>query len=180
MRQAASATELEEVRELFREYASSLEISLCFQNFEEELATLPGKYAAPRGRLILALEQDSEPGAAQRGSSSGQAAGCVGLRPLEPGVCEMKRLFVRPTWRGMGLGRLLAEKIISAAAEIGYRRVRLDTLDSLKPAIELYRSLGFRRIAPYYENPNDRVVFMELLLGGHGGGDRETRSNLAA
>src|SRR5581483_2890889 len=149
--QATSAADLEQIRGLFLEYASALEISLCFHNFEAELATLPGKYAPSRGRLLLAQE-NAEP------------VGCVALRPLEEGICEMKRLYVRPNWRRKGLGRVLAERIIAAAREIGYGRIRLDTLDSLTPAIALYRSLGFEPIPPYYANPSERVVFMELAL----------------
>ena len=149
--QVASSRELQAIRALFLEYASSLEISLCFQNFEEELATLPGKYAPPQGRLLLAVDDQ-------------QQAGCVALRPLEPGVCEMKRLYVRPAWRGHGLGRLLTKRIVAAGHDIGYKRMRLDTLNSMQAAIGLYRSLGFREIKPYYDNPSERAVFLELDL----------------
>jgi ribosomal protein S18 acetylase RimI-like enzyme len=146
-----SAEAISVVRELFLEYAGSLEISLCFQNFEEELAMLPGKYAPPTGRLFLA--EDGQ-----------QPAGCIALRPLDKGACEMKRLFIRPKWRGMGLGRRMAKRLIDEAIGIGYRSMLLDTLDSMKPAIALYQSLGFRQIAPYYSNPSERAVFMELLM----------------
>ena len=139
------------VRQLFLEYAASLEISLCFQNFEQELATMPGKYAPPRGRLLLACEAD-------------QPAGCIALRPLETDVCEMKRLFVRPAWRCQGLGRRLTIAIIAAADEMGYRQIKLDTLSSMTAAISLYHSLGFRRIPAYYVNPSENAVFMELQL----------------
>jgi ribosomal protein S18 acetylase RimI-like enzyme len=149
--QASTASQLADIRALFLEYAASLEISLCFQNFEQELATLPGSYAPPSGRLLLAQETN-------------QAAGCVGVRALGDGVCEMKRLYVRPAWRGKGLGRILAKAIIASASEIGYTSMRLDTLASMQPAISLYHSLGFRQIAPYYANPSEKAVFMELTL----------------
>ena len=148
---AHSAGFLPAVRELFTEYANSIEIDLCFQSFDRELAELPGKYAPPGGRLFLAMENES-------------AAGCVALRKIEDGVCELKRLYVRPAFRGSGLGRKLSETVISAAREIGYRRMRLDTLSSMTPAIALYASLGFQRIAPYYDNPSGCAVFMELKL----------------
>lgn len=150
--QANSTVELATVRALFLEYAASLEISLCFQNFEQELASLPGHYAPPAGRLLLAWRGD-------------QAAGCVALRPLADGFCEMKRLYVRPAWRHKGVGRVLAAAIISAAAELGYQAMRLDTLASMKAAISLYRSLGFQPIPSYYANPSEQAVFMELALG---------------
>jgi ribosomal protein S18 acetylase RimI-like enzyme len=139
------------VRELFLEYASSLEISLCFQNFEEELAGLPGKYAPPGGRLLLA--QNAE-----------QVVGCVALRSLSATDCEMKRLYVRPVARGQHLGHTLATSVIEAARSIGYRCMRLDTLASMKPAISLYRSVGFREIPAYYPNTSENAVFMELSL----------------
>ena len=151
LRLATSAADLKDIRALFIEYASSLEISLCFQNFEEELAGLPGKYAPPAGRLLLARD-------------GAEAAGCVALRPLDDGISEMKRLFVRPRWRRAGLGRMLAEAIIKSAREIGYETMRLDTLASLQPAISLYRSLGFIQIPAYYDNPSEHAVFMELGL----------------
>jgi len=149
--QATSSVQLATVRALFLEYAASLEISLCFQNFEEELASLPGSYAAPSGRLLLALRD-------------AQAVGCVALRPILDGVCEMKRLYVRPAWRHKGVGRTLASAILAAAVELGYKAMRLDTLASMKAAISLYRSLGFQTIPPYYDNPSDQAVFMEVAL----------------
>lgn len=164
--QASSPAEIASIRELFLEYAASLEISLCFQHFEEELASLPGKYAPPLGVLLLARDGT-------------ESVACGALRPLEQGVCEMKRLFIRPTWRRKGLGRLLGEKIIQAAAEIGYQRMRLDTLDSMKPAIALYESLGFRRIPPYYSNPSERAVFMELELKGALSGEHKQTGSVA-
>ena len=141
-----------EARRLFEEYAAELNIDLCFQNFEEELATLPGKYAPPKGRLLLARQED-------------ELTGCVGLRPLDEGISEMKRLYVRPAFRGSGIGKLLATEIITQARKIGYRSMRLDTLASMKPAIALYESLGFRQIPAYRYNPESCAVFMELELG---------------
>ena len=139
------------VRELFQQYARGLKVDLCFQGFEQELAELPGRYAPPSGRLFLA-------------SQNGQTAGCVAVRLLADNVCEMKRLYVRPAFRRVGLGRLLAQAAITAAREIGYDRMRLDTLGSMKEAIGLYDSLGFVRIEPYYNNPSACAVFMELAL----------------
>ena len=138
-------------RELFIEYAQAIAVDLCFQDFERELTELPGRYAPPAGSLLLALDGTN-------------AAGCVALRKIGDGICEMKRLYVRPAFRGQGLGRALARDIIAAARQIGYERMRLDTLSSMKEAIALYQSLGFRRIAPYYDNPNRCTVFMELDL----------------
>jgi putative acetyltransferase len=149
--EAHSTEHLAVVRELFTEYADSLETDLCFQNFDEELASLPGKYAPPEGRLLLATE-------------NGVAIGCVALRKLEDGACEMKRLFVRPAFRGKGLGRSLACAVIAAARDCGYIRMRLDTLSSMHEAAGLYESLGFQRIKPYCHNPTTCAVFMELQL----------------
>jgi putative acetyltransferase len=139
------------VRELFVEYANALGVDLCFQGFERELAELPGRYAPPSGRLLLALE-------------GAEAAGCVALREIGDGLCEMKRLYVRPVFRRNKLGRTLAAEIIAAARAVGYERMRLDTLSSMKVALQLYESLGFRRIAPYYHNPAGDAVFLELVL----------------
>jgi len=150
--QAKSKKDVQEARTLFEEYAAWLEISLCFQNFDEELAGLPGEYAPPAGRLLLAFEDD-------------QLAGCVALRELRASTCEMKRLFLRPEFRGRGLGRALVEKIIEEARGIGYTQMCLDTLPgSMDQAIALYSSIGFKEIEPYYNNPVAGAKFMELRL----------------
>lgn len=140
-----------EARRLFREYAAEIAVDLCFQNFAEELAALPGKYAPPDGRLLLA-------------ESEAAFCGCVAVRKLEDGICEMKRLYVHPRYRKGGTGKLLAARAISEARRIGYRVMRLDTLASMKAAIALYERLGFRRIKPYCYNPEREAVFMELTL----------------
>jgi ribosomal protein S18 acetylase RimI-like enzyme len=149
--EAHAPEDLDRIRELFREYSKGLGIDLCFQNFEEELSTLPGKYTPPHGRLFLALDGND-------------AIGCVALRPLEGNVCEMKRLYVRPSARRGGLGRLLANKAILTAREIGYEQMRLDTLASMNEAIGLYRSLGFVDTGPYSHNPSPCAIFMQLHL----------------
>ncbi len=147
----ATTEDLDEVRELFREYAAGLGFELEFQAFEQELAALPGRYAPPRGRLLLAV-------------SAGQAIGCVALRQFELDVCEMKRLYLRPAGRRQHLGRALAERIIAEARAAGYRRMRLDTVSSMQAAGALYRSLGFREIEPYCFNPIPGATFLELEL----------------
>jgi GNAT superfamily N-acetyltransferase len=148
---AQSADPIQIIGNLFREYEQFLQVDLCFQQFEEELAGLPGKYAAPQGALLLAMVD-------------GQAAGCVAMRPLADGVCEMKRLFVRPAFLGRGLGQKLAMTVIAEARTAGYTRMCLDTLEKLRPALALYRRLGFIERSAYYENPLPGVVYLELVL----------------
>ena len=150
--QAESPPQIDQARELFLEYAKSLGFSLCFQNFDEELAGLPGDYAPPEGRLLLA-------------ECENQIAGCVALHKLTNEICEMKLLFLRPQFRGKGLGRSLAHRIIAEARQIGYSRMRLDTVEPvMKDAVVMYRKLGFREIAPYCANPIPGALYMELLL----------------
>ncbi len=149
--QAATDRDIETVRALFQEYAAGLGISLCFQGFAAELAGLPGQYAPPRGRLLLA-------------STNGQTVGCVALRPIADTIGEIKRLFVRSTFRRQGIGRRLAESIIAEGRGMGYQRIRLDTLPVLSAATRLYESLGFVRCAPYYGTPLQETIFMELRL----------------
>jgi putative acetyltransferase len=139
------------VRQMFREYADSLSIDLCFQGFEQELRELPGKYAPPEGCLLLLREGESY-------------AGCVALRKLDGRISEMKRLYVRSQFRNHGLGRRLATAAVDQARAIGYECIRLDTLATMVEAISLYESLGFRRTGPYYPNPSPLAVFMELTL----------------
>jgi putative acetyltransferase len=148
---AATDEDLTIIRYLFREYAATLGFDLCFQDFNAELAGLPGDYAPPRGRLILAR-------------CSAEPAGCIALRPLADDICEMKRLYVRPHYRAHHLGRLLSESIIVTAREAGYRAMRLDTVPGMLKAITLYRSLGFREIPPYRHNPIEGALFFELDL----------------
>ena len=150
--QAETGEQIREARKLFREYEKWLGLDLCFQGFEEELKSLPGKYAKPDGRLFLA-------------SVNSASAGCVALRKLETDVCEMKRLYVREEFRGSGLGRILIEKLIEEARLIGYRKMRLDTLPVKMPkAVKLYKHYGFAEILPYYENPHKDTLFLELDL----------------
>ena len=148
-----SGAELEQIRALFLEYAQALDFNLCFQNFDKELQELPGIYSPPHGRLILC-------------NVDGRAAGCIALKPLEPRVCEMKRLFVRPEFRGRQLGLKLAVRLLDDARQIGYSLMRLDTIrGSMDNAIALYESLGFKEIPPYYENPIPNALYMELKMG---------------
>jgi len=146
---------MERVRALFREYADWLAIDLSFQDFEAELAGLPGCYAAPGGGLYLAET---------RTGAGNDPAGCVGFRPFSEGICEMKRLWVRPAFQGSGLGRLLAETAVAAARKAGYERMRLDTLPHMHAAMALYRRLGFVDIPPYRLNPVPGTAYFELDL----------------
>ena len=143
--------DLEAIRELFAEYAESLGFDLCFQNFEQELANLPSDYAPPDGCLLLAKYQD-------------KVAGCVALRKLSDGVCEGKRLYVRPQFRGLKIGKKLVEAIIAEARRIGYSAIRGDTVPSMQIAQDLYTSLGFKEIEPYCYNPIEGAKFIELKL----------------
>jgi putative acetyltransferase len=141
-----------QARELFLEYATSLGFSLCFQGFDQELKGLPGAYSPPEGRLLVAR-------------SGERAVGCIALRKFETGICAMKRLYVRPEVRGLGLGRTLVDRLIAEARAIGYERMRLDTIGAtMQDAIALYRRVGFREIAPYTKIPVEGAVWMELLL----------------
>jgi GNAT superfamily N-acetyltransferase len=150
--QAETPGQIETARLLFREYEAWLGMDLCFQGFEEELRSLPGKYTEPEGRLLLAQKD-------------GKTAGCIALRKIDEGVCEMKRLFVRDGFRGDGIGLLLVEKVISEARRAGYLKMRLDTFPpKMGKAVKLYESHGFREIPPYYDNPHTGVLFMELDL----------------
>jgi len=150
--EACGPNHLKDLRILFREYAEGLGISLCFQGFEEELATLPGRYAPPRGVMLMAI-------------AGGRPAGCVAMRPLDaPDVCEMKRLYVRPGHRGLGLGAALLQAVFRKAREAGYAAMRLDTLPGMDRAIAMYERSGFRDIGPYCHNPHQGVRYLELAL----------------
>jgi putative acetyltransferase len=149
---AAAPAQIAQARELFLEYAQSLGFSLCFQNFDQELAELPGSYAPPEGRLLLA-EYD------------GQVAGCIALHKLEADICEMKRLYVRPQFRGKGLGRILIDRVIAEGRQMGYQRMRLDTVEPIMgDAVAMYRKIGFGEIPPYCNNPMPGALYMELDL----------------
>jgi ribosomal protein S18 acetylase RimI-like enzyme len=153
IRPASSAADLAAVVALFRAYAASLDVDLAYQGFEAEMAAMPGKYAPPAGRLLLAR------------SAEGVPLGCVGLRALaSPGCCEMKRLYVAPEGRGTGIGVRLVEALIREAEAIGYREMRLDSLPSMGPAIALYRRHGFETMAPYYDTPVAGTVFLRRVL----------------
>jgi len=150
--QAESDSDIEDTGAIFREYEQWLGMSLCFQSFEEELADLPGKYAPPTGRLYLAR-------------INGETVGCIALRQIEVGICEMKRLYLRDSARGKGIGVTLIEKVIADAREIGYEKMRLDTYPpKMGKAVGLYESHGFYKIPPYYHNPHPGVLFMEKML----------------
>lgn len=152
----ATADELALVRDIFTEYAHSLEVDLCFQNFDDELAALPGDYAQPRGALLLARIDHA-------------IAGCCALRPLDtvdyPNAAEMKRLYVRKAFRRFGLGRQLAEAILDLARQAGYASVLLDTLDDMEVARTLYEDLGFEEIPPYYHNPHAGAHYLKVDIG---------------
>jgi ribosomal protein S18 acetylase RimI-like enzyme len=149
---ATTAAEVAAAADLFREYADSLGFDLGFQGFEDELQALPGDYAPPTGALLVARR-------------AARFVGCVGVRPFEAQICELKRLYVRPEARGTGLGRALTEAAIESARDLGYERMRLDTVPAMAEARALYRSLGFTKIAPYRQNPIPGTTFMELTLG---------------
>ncbi len=150
IKQAESPQQIAQIRELFLEYAKSLGFSLCFQNFDQELAGLPGDYAPPGGRLLLA-------------EFNGELAGCGALHPLDHEICEMKRLYIRTQFRGKQIGKFLAEYLIAEAKAIGFKRMRLDTVASVMPnAVCLYRQLGFREIPAYRTNPIEGALYMEL------------------
>lgn len=153
---ASSSEQIARIKSLFLEYAESLGFSLCFQSFDEELANLPGMYAPPEGRLLIAY-------------LNGEAVGCAALHKLEDGICEMKRLYVKPSARGHRVGKRLSERIISEARAIGYIKMRLDTIgETMQTAVALYHAQGFREIAPYRENPIPSALYMELDLAASG------------
>lgn len=149
---AINAPQIVQARALLIEYEASVDFKECFVNFEREVEQLPGEYASPRGRLLLAV-------------CDAEVAGCVALKPVDDRICEMKRLFARPQFRRRGIGRSLTETVIDEARRIGYARLRLDSLASMKEALALYRSLGFKQTTPYLDSPHDDEVFMELELG---------------
>ena len=150
--QAESSADIDETRALFKEYEASLGISLCFQSFEQEVANLPGDYAPPSGRLLL-------------GRIGSDVAGCIALRRMDDDTCEMKRLYLRPEFRGLRLGKRMVTAILDEAKQIGYSKMRLDTLPGrMDQAINLYRSIGFKEIAPYYNNPSAETLYMELYV----------------
>jgi len=159
---AVDAGDVAIVRALIREYAHWINVDLCFQEIDAEIDGLPGKYAAGRGGVLLLARLGEE------------AAGCVALRALEPGVCEMKRLWVREPYRGSGLGERLARAVLGRAAALGYERIRLDTLAHMERAQRLYAQLGFREIPPYYDNPLAGTVYLEKSLNARPATDRAT------
>lgn len=152
IRPVQDAADLEAVVELFKAYVDSLGIDLGYQDFAAELASLPGKYAPPKGELLLARNDQGEP------------VGCVGLRPIDSRVCEMKRLYVDPRGRGLGLGKALMEAVLEAARQRGYVEIRLDTLPTMEAAIAMYRKAGFLEVAPYFDTPVEGNLFMARQL----------------
>lgn len=151
IREAQAAADIEQVRQLFIEYQSALGVDLCFQGFNEELAALPGRYSRPSGRLLVAVDGP-------------RVLGVVALRSVSEADCEMKRLYVRPAGRGLGLGRLLTTTLIDEARLAGYQRMLLDTLPAMAEAQALYRAMGFIEIQPYYNNPVNGTLYMALRL----------------
>lgn len=150
--QAETAEQIEDARSIFREYEAWLGLDLCFQGFEDELRRLPGRYSPPEGRLLLASVDE-------------KLAGCIALRKLEEDICEMKRLYLRKEFRGLGLGNTMIERLIEEARIIGYKKMRLDTYPpKMGKAVKLYESHGFTAVSPYYENPHEGVLFMQLNL----------------
>ncbi len=150
--QAETEEQMKAAQNLFREYEARLKLDLCFQDFDREVAELPGNYVAPEGKLLLAVLH-------------GKFAGCIALRKLERGICEMKRLFVKEDFRGLGIGNKLVERLINEARLIGYEKMRLDTYPpKMAKAVELYESHGFRKIPPYYQNPFGETLYMEKAL----------------
>jgi ribosomal protein S18 acetylase RimI-like enzyme len=153
---ALSEETISQARILFREYASTIGVEVCLGDFERELASLPGLYAPPAGRLLLAIQELE--------GNSGEAIGCAALRKLEPDTCELKRLYVRPAFRGQGAARELVKELIAEARSIGYKRMVLDTLPSMQEAHKLYRTIGFREIPAYQKNPIPNSIFFGLEL----------------
>ncbi|MBI5402868.1 MAG: GNAT family N-acetyltransferase [Ignavibacteriae bacterium] len=148
---AETKKDYEDAKVLFLEFADSLNFNLCFQNFQKEIEDLPAMYSEPGGCLLLSCENE-------------KPFGCVAVRKFEDGICEMKRLYIPESHRGRGIGRELAERIISKAKELGYKKMRLDTLETMKEAISLYKTMGFCEITKYRENPIKEVVYMEINL----------------
>jgi carbonic anhydrase len=153
---ADSEAKISQARNLFREYAATLGVGVCLGDYDRELATLPGRYAPPEGRLVLAIEQSGE--------NTEEVIGCAALRKFEEGTCELKRLYVRPQFRGQGVARELVQDLIAQAKSIGYRRVVLDTLPSMREAHRLYEALGFHKIDAYQKDPIPGSLFFELPL----------------
>lgn len=162
LRDAVTAPQIAAVRGLIREYATWINVDLCFQEIDAEIEGLPGKYAAERGGALLLA------------CSGAEAVGCVALRALEPGVCEMKRLWVRASCRGSGLGERLVRAVLQRATELGYAIIRLDTLRHMDRAHQLYRRFGFREIAAYYDNPLSDVIYLEKSLSAPASTDPAT------